>query len=434
MASNNDIATVEIHCIPDSAYAVGGVLNSKKARFDIQTKSTDESVKRSPLSLALILDRSGSMETDEKLTFAKHAIISVLKLLHDDDIVHLVAYDTDITVIFENARGATRQVLIPLVEQIVTGGSTNISDAIDAAAALFGKYGHQGHINRMFLFSDGQANAGLKTSAELTQLVSGYTKQGILTDSFGIGADFDAAIMKGIADAGGSRFFFLESTKVIEPFVSKALLSVFGVCGSQAQLIIRGKNGAVLTKIWGHDDLVAGAKLGDLHANNLRSILCEFTASGTTNPNGEEVESLTYELRYHRPNDLQGEPVVIRKSLSLKFVDDASLVTDIDPRVRTMHATQVAADMDTKIADLVKKNQLKEAIEVVNEQIALLKSVEPFDDDRGIIALLIRVAENMSNKLKADNVDTNLLCQGYQHQNYLKRQNSCSYMEDNAFY
>ena len=174
--------------------------------------------------------------------------------------------------------------------------------------------------------------------------------------------------MKGIADAGGSRFFFLESTKVIEPFVSKALLSVFGVCGSQAQLIIRGKNGAVLTKIWGHDDLVAGAKLGDLHANNLRSILCEFTASGTTNPNGEEVESLTYELRYHRPNDLQGEPIVIRKSLSLKYVDDESLVTNIDPRVRTMHATQVAADMDTKIADLVKQNQIKEAIEVVNEQ------------------------------------------------------------------
>ena len=66
-------------------------------------------------------------------------------------------------------------------------------------------------------------------------------------------------------------------------------------------------------------------------------------------------------------------------------------------------------------------------------KIALLKSVESFDDDRGIIGLLIRVAENMSNKLKADNVDTNLLCQGYQHQNYLKRQNSCSYMEDNAF-
>jgi hypothetical protein len=40
------------------------------------------------------------MEGENKLTFAKRAVISVLNLLHDDDVVHLVAYDTDVSVIF----------------------------------------------------------------------------------------------------------------------------------------------------------------------------------------------------------------------------------------------------------------------------------------------------------------------------------------------
>jgi Ca-activated chloride channel family protein len=428
MTTDNELATVEVRCIPDNFNAVAGVLNTKKARFDIETKSIGETPKRTPLNLVLVLDRSGSMEADNKLTFAKRAVASVLNLLHDDDIVHLVAYDTDVSIVFENARASTRQYLYPVVEQIKTGGSTNMSGGMETGAGLLDKYVHDGFSRRMFVFSDGQANVGKKTRAELTDIVTGFNNKGIITDSFGIGADFDGEIMKGIADAGGSRFFFLESAQVIEPFVTKALMSVFGVCGSQARLIIRGKNGAVVTKIWGHENIVAGASLGDLHANNLRSVLCEFTTSGTANANGTEVETLTYELRYSRPNDSNGTPTVINNTLFLKFVEDESLVLEIDPRVKTMYATQTAADMDARIAQLVKDRKIKEALDLVTEQIALLKDVERFDDERGIIALLIRMAENMHNKLKDDNVDKNLVWQGYEHQCYLKRQNSCEFM------
>jgi Ca-activated chloride channel family protein len=428
MTTDNELATVEVRCIPDNFNAVAGVLNTKKARFDIETKSIGETPKRTPLNLVLVLDRSGSMEADNKLTFAKRAVASVLNLLHDDDIVHLVAYDTDVSIVFENARASTRQYLYPVVEQIKTGGSTNMSGGMETGAGLLDKYVHDGFSRRMFVFSDGQANVGKKTRAELTDIVTGFNNKGIITDSFGIGADFDGEIMKGIADAGGSRFFFLESAQVIEPFVTKALMSVFGVCGSQARLIIRGKNGAVVTKIWGHENIVAGASLGDLHANNLRSVLCEFTTSGTANANGTEVETLTYELRYSRPNDSNGIPTVINNTLFLKFVEDESLVLEIDPRVKTMYATQTAADMDARIAQLVKDRKIKEALDLVTEQIALLKDVERFDDERGIIALLIRMAENMHNKLKDDNVDKNLVWQGYEHQCYLKRQNSCEFM------
>ncbi|CAF5130445.1 unnamed protein product, partial [Rotaria sp. Silwood1] len=221
------------------------------------------------------------MEADNKLTFAKQAVVSVLNLLHDDDIVHLVAYDADVSIIFENARASTRQFLYSTVDKIETAGSTNMSGAIEVAASLLEKYVYNGYSRRMFLFSDGQANVGMKTRAELTNLVAGYNNKGIITDSFGIGADFDTEIMKGIADAGGSRFVFLESAQVIESLVTKVLVNVFGICGSAARLIVRGKNGAVVTKIWGHENIAAGASLGELYFDNRRSVLCEFTTSGT---------------------------------------------------------------------------------------------------------------------------------------------------------
>ncbi|CAF1131873.1 unnamed protein product [Rotaria magnacalcarata] len=425
MTTNVELADIEIRCMPDNPHAISGVLNTKKVRFDIETKSKGQTTKRTPLNLVLILDRSGSMESDNKLTFAKKAVASVLNLLHDDDIVHLVAYDADVSIIFENARASTRQYLYPLVDKIESAGSTNMSGGIDVGAGLLDKYVCDGFSRRMFLFSDGQANVGMKTRAELTNLIAGYNNKGIITDSFGIGADFDSEIMKGIADAGGSRFYFLSSPEKIEFLVSKALVCVFGVCASRVRLIVRGRNGAVVTKIWGHEDLVAGANLGDLHSDNLRSVLCEFTTSGTENT---EVEILRYELRYNQPNDLNGAPTVMKNTLSLKFVEDESLITDIDPRVKTMYATQMVADMDKKIAQLVNDGHRKEAIDLVDEQITLLKDVERFDDERGIISLLLQMAEHMQKKLKDETVDRKIISKGYEHHAFLKEECDCEDM------
>lgn len=429
MTTENELATVTVRCTPDNVYAIAGVLNSKRARFDIETKSNSKESQRTPLNLVLILDRSGSMESDNKLDFAKMAVCSVLNILHDDDIVHLVAYDTDVSIIFENARGSTRQFLRPLVDQIQTAGSTNLSGGIETGAALLEKYPYPGFSRRMFVLSDGQANVGLKTRAELVNLVATYNNKGIITDSFGIGADFDAEIMKGIADTGGAKFFFLESAQVIETLITRALKSVFNVCGSQSRLIVRGKNGAIVTKIWGHENIVAGANLGDLHSDNLRSVLCDFTIAGTANENGNEVESLAYELRYNQPNDLTGEPLVIKGTLSLKFIEDESLATLVDPRVKTMYAIQMAADMDSRIAELVKQRKTQDAIDLLAQQMVLLKGVEELDDEKGMIRALIRMAENLHNKLKDESIDRELIYQGCHHQSYLKRQASCEYLD-----
>ncbi|CAF3822371.1 unnamed protein product, partial [Rotaria sp. Silwood1] len=187
-----------------------------------------------------------------------------------------------------------------------------VNQRLPKKAKYFGpnmKYVYDGYSRRMFLFSHGQANVGMKTWAELTSFVAGYNNKRIITDSFGIGADFDTEIMKGITYAGGSRFVFLESAEVIESLVTKVLVGVFGACGSAARLIVRDKNGAAVTKIWGHENTVAGASLDELYFDNRLSVLCEFTTPNTTAAGENEIETLTYELRYSLPNDPTSEPM-----------------------------------------------------------------------------------------------------------------------------
>ncbi|CAF4536983.1 unnamed protein product [Rotaria sp. Silwood2] len=369
--STETMASVNIRCIPDNQYAVIGVTNTKRARIEIETKKIEDNVdtkRRNPINMVLILDRSGSMSSNNKLEFAKEAVIAVLNLLHDDDVVHLVAYDTKVWTVFENSPVSGREVLYSVVKGITTGGETFLSGGIETGANLLEKYPHPRFSKRMFVLSDGLANVGLKTKEEITKAVAKYSEKGIIIDSFGVGEDFDAAIMKGIAQAG----------------------------------------------------CACGANLGDLHVDNLRVILCEFTVAETVSE-GTEVEVVNYQLRYNLPGHVDNEPLVVTGQLSITFVNDESLIQSIDPKVKTLHAIQVSGEMDDRIAELIKNHRRDEAIALITEQIILLKEVEHLDDERGMVAMLIRLAENMEKRLKEQKVSAKAAAQKYGHHGHLKK-------------
>ncbi|CAF1409592.1 unnamed protein product [Rotaria sordida] len=172
--------------------------------------------------------------------------------------------------------------------------------------------------------------------------------------------------MKGIAEARCGQFFFLESAEVIVTLMTKALQST---------------------------------NLRDLHVDNLRVILCDFTVSETISE-GTEVDVLDYQLKYSLPGHVEEEPLIVSGKLSVIFVNDESLIQLIDPKVKTLHAVQVAADMDDRIAQLIDNRKRDDAIALIAKQITLLKEVEDLDDEKGMIAMLVRMAENMQKRLK----------------------------------
>ncbi len=69
----------------------------------VQAPAIAMDLQRSPLNLALILDRSGSMQ-GEKLEFVKQAARHVVELLEEKDRVALVDYDDSVRVLFPSQR------------------------------------------------------------------------------------------------------------------------------------------------------------------------------------------------------------------------------------------------------------------------------------------------------------------------------------------
>jgi len=116
------------------------------------------------------------------------------------------------------------------------------------------------------------ANRGKQTKEEIFALVKHIHSHGVTVSSYGIGADFDEDMMKGIQEYGTGDYYFIESGQDIAYLVSLGFKGLLSNIGTDAVLKTRGKNGGVLKKIFSHSDPIKGAVLGDRKSDNITQV------------------------------------------------------------------------------------------------------------------------------------------------------------------
>ncbi len=115
--------------------------------------------KRSPVNVAIVIDRSGSMLGD-KIQNARRAAIQAIDRLRDDDIVSVVAYDTGVEVLVPATRASDREEIKRRIETIKADGNTALFAGVSKGAAEVRKFRDDKYVNRVILLSDGLANIG----------------------------------------------------------------------------------------------------------------------------------------------------------------------------------------------------------------------------------------------------------------------------------
>jgi Ca-activated chloride channel homolog len=169
---------------------------------------------RRPLTMALTLDRSGSM-AGEPLRMAKQVAIALIDGMTEQDEVAVVIFDDDIETLQELApvTPAVKERVRRALERVEARGSTALHEAwLTSCNMLASDHMPANRLARCYLLTDGQANVG-ETDVETiaTQAAGVRENAGVGTSAFGLGDDYNERLLGPWAVAGGGQFHDLRS-------------------------------------------------------------------------------------------------------------------------------------------------------------------------------------------------------------------------------
>jgi Ca-activated chloride channel family protein len=167
---------------------------------------------RMPAVLTFVIDTSGSMEENGRLEMVKAALNLLVDQLGEGDLVGIVKYTDDATVVLEHTdnKDAIKKALEPLHPE----NSTNAEAGIRLGYQLAGKKFRKESINRVILCSDGVANVGRTGPDEILQLIGDQKAKGVTLTSIGVGmGTYNDTLLEQLANKGNGGYHYIDDLK-----------------------------------------------------------------------------------------------------------------------------------------------------------------------------------------------------------------------------
>lgn len=185
--------------------AQGGILEVL-VRVQAPDQPVDTQVKVISKRLALVVDRSGSME-GQPLAEALRCVTHIASCMTPTDQMSVVVYDDKVNVLVPLSPMKSADAVRQAVANIESGGSTDLFGGWEAGARQL-EGGVASTISRVILLSDGQANHGLCEIPEIERHCRDLLARGVSTTTVGLGRGFNEDLMIAMARAGGGQQYY----------------------------------------------------------------------------------------------------------------------------------------------------------------------------------------------------------------------------------
>jgi Ca-activated chloride channel family protein len=196
----------------------------------VELLAPERKEKRLNLAVMLVIDKSRSMDSDNKMDYAKEAARTFITSLKDEDYVGVIAFDASPFIVVRlGLLSEIREMARDRIGRIFPTGSTQPLTAIDEARRSLLRVA-AGRKHMLFL-TDGQIeNAG----PHYLELIKQMHLMGITSSMVMLGPEGDGGFLRSLADRGGGTYYqtndpralpriFLNDVKVLsnEPAAAK---------------------------------------------------------------------------------------------------------------------------------------------------------------------------------------------------------------------
>jgi Ca-activated chloride channel family protein len=229
--------TLNLKLVPDRDVVLKGRPQEIVIKIDLSAIAGERKTRRTPLNLAVVLDKSGSM-TGAKLEKTKQAAMLLVDRLAPNDIFSLVIFSDQAQVLVPAQKVEDKEALKEKIESIEAGGSTALHAGVKMGADQIQAFFSSKRINRVILLSDGLANVGPSTPHQLRRLGSDLAERGVSVTTIGVGDDYNEDLMAGLAEASDANYYYVKDTETLPEIFAKELGEMLAVAARDVRIEI----------------------------------------------------------------------------------------------------------------------------------------------------------------------------------------------------
>ena len=300
---------------------------------DGQIGNDGQSQNRPEVNVCIAIDRSGSM-AGAKMENARRGALSAVAKLRDNDFVSVVAYDDVVRVVVPAARASNRAALQAGIDALHPGSDTALFAGVVKCAAEVRKFASKNRVNRIVLLSDGMANVGPSSPAELGTLGAELGAEGISVATIGLGLDYNEDLMAELAMRSDGGHVFVEQPADLARFLEQELGAIAAVVARDVEVKIRCAPGTHPLRVIGRHAEIVGQTVtttfGKIYGQRQHLFVLELEtdpgATGSSRPLAA-VEVTFHDLLAHRDFKLQ-RPIAVEFSAR-----GAEVERRADPRI-----------------------------------------------------------------------------------------------------
>jgi Ca-activated chloride channel family protein len=378
--------TLRLKLEPDRGFLLSGSPQEVVVKIDLTASGHKKKLKRTPLNLAVVLDRSGSMG-GTKIEKARQAAMGLVDQLAPGDYFSLIAYSDRAEVLVVAQELEDKEAVKSQIAHIRPGGSTALHAGVQLGAAQVQRHLSGRRINRVILLSDGLANVGPSSIQDLRQLGRALSERGISVTTIGVGDDYNEDLMAGLAEASDANYYYVKDTEKLPEIFAKELGELVAVAAREVRIEIICPKGVKPIGLIGRPEVFAGQKasvqLSQLALSQNRYLflrclvnepqpeIATVTVRYTDDLNGGTEQSLSEQARVHFTEDKtvaansERADIVAQKELMLTAVAKDAALADADAgrykhAALTLNQQAIALDNQYQNAPAPMQSQLRD--------------------------------------------------------------------------
>lgn len=413
---------VSMEAVADNTYRLAGSTGPAYLEIDLYSKEIRQT-SRIPLNVALVIDRSGSMGSENKLENAKQAAEFVVRNLEKNDFLSLVTYESNVQTPVAATHPDNKPQLVKIIKEIATGGSTNLSGGMLEGYAQADKNRKKGQVNRVLLLSDGLANQGIQDPRQLQEICRQKANAGLTISTFGVGVEYNEDLMLNLAEYGNGNYYFIDDPVKIAPIFTREMKGLLAVVAQNVTLTVKPGKGVTVDQVIGYRAEPGAGRsslvsLGDIFSNQSRTILVRLTVPAR-HPGTLDLAAI--ELAF---DDVTGtkQRQDEKAALTLTYTDNPQTVNEHENRQVGRKVSVLTSSVALQeAASLVDKGELEKARSRLAGELQNIKQAAAKYQSRELKKQILSVSkyqEDLEDYEKKEEADQKMMQKSVKYRSY----------------